>query len=95
MTPEQVSQELLEQRKRFEQMERDLFKAQTATRRLQAQVKQLQEVNVANAVTHNNTSSAFTLPSEFKKLWDELVTEHILDAFPDFLEHYKSFVCLV
>lgn len=45
--------------------------------------------------THNNTSSAFTLPSEFKKLWDELVTELILDAFPDFLDKYKLFVCLV
>lgn len=46
-------------------------------------------------MTHNNTSSAFTLPSEFKKLWDELVTELILDAFPDFLDQYKLFVCLV
>ena len=46
-------------------------------------------------MTHNNTSSAFTLPSEFKKLWDELVTELILDAFPDFLEQYKPFCCLV
>ena len=48
-----------------------------------------------NRVTHNNTSSAFTLPSEFKKLWDELGTELILDAFPDFLDQYKLFVCLV
>lgn len=95
MSPEQVKQELLEQRKRFEQMERDLFKAHTASRRLQAQVKQLQELNSAHGVTHNNTSSAFTLPSEFKKLWDELVTELILDAFPDFLDQFKSFVCLV
>lgn len=45
--------------------------------------------------THNNTSSAFTLPSEFKKLWDELVTELILDAFPDFLDKYQIFVPLV
>ena len=49
-------------------------------------MKNLQELNSKNAVTHNNTSSAFTLPSEFKKLWDELVTELILDAFPDFLD---------
>jgi len=48
-----------------------------------------------HGVTHNNTSSAFTLPSEFKKLWDELVTELILDALPDFLDQYKLFVCLV
>jgi len=48
-----------------------------------------------HGATHNNTSSAFTLPSEFKKLWDELVTELILDALPDFLDQYKLFVCLV
>ena len=42
-------------------------------------------------MTTNNTSSTFTLPSEFKKLWDELVTELILDAFPDFLDHYTYF----
>ena len=35
------------------------------------------------------------MPSEFKKLWDELVTELILDAFPDFLEQFKPFCCLV
>ena len=48
-----------------------------------------------HGVTHNNTSSAFTLPSEFKKLWDELVKELIIDAFPDFLDQYKMFVSLV
>ena len=36
MTPEQVKEELVEQRKRFEAMERDLFKAQTAARKLSA-----------------------------------------------------------
>ena len=95
MTQEQIREELVEQRKRFESMERDLFKAQTAARKLSAQVKSLQELNSKHGVTHNNTSSAFTLPSEFKKLWDELVTELILDAFPDFLDQYKLFVCLV
>ena len=48
-----------------------------------------------HGITHNNTSSAFTLPSEFKKLWDELVKELIIDAFPDFLDQYKMFVSLV
>ena len=62
---------------------------------MQTALKSLQELNSKHGVTHNNTSSAFTLPSEFKKLWDELVTELILDAFPDFLDSYKQFVCLV
>ena len=41
MDADQIKNELLEQRKRFEQMERDLFKAQTASRKLQSQMKQL------------------------------------------------------
>ena len=86
MTDEEVRQELLEQRKRYEVMEKDLFKAQTETRKTEKSLKQLQELQSKHGVTHNNTSSAFTLPSEFKKLWDELVTELILDAFPDFLD---------
>jgi hypothetical protein len=48
-----------------------------------------------NAKNRNNTSSAFTLPSEFKSAWDELVKEAILDAFPDFLDNYEELVPLV
>jgi len=48
-----------------------------------------------NAKNRNNTSSAFTLPSEFKSAWDELVKELILDAFPDFLDKYEELVPLV
>ena len=43
MTQDQVKEELFEQRKRFEQMEKDLFKAQTASRKLTSQIKTLQE----------------------------------------------------
>lgn len=87
--------ELTEQRQRYEIMEKDLFKAQTEARKLQAQYKQLLEVNQKFSAGNNNTSSNFTLPSEFKKLWDELVKEGILDAFPDFLENYKHLVGLI
>jgi predicted nucleic acid-binding protein len=76
-------------------MERDLFKAQAAARKVEAQLKTLKELSTIHGVTHNNTSSAFTLPSEFKTLWDELVTELILDAYPDFLGQYKQIVPLV
>jgi len=48
-----------------------------------------------NAKNRNNTSSSFTLPSEFKQAWDELVKESILDAFPDFLDNYEELVPLV
>lgn len=59
------------------------------------QNKTLQELNTLNAKNRNNTSSAFTLPSEFKSAWDELVKELILDAFPDFLDKYEELVPLV
>ena len=55
----------------------------------------MQEINTLNAKNRNNTSSAFTLPSEFKSAWDELVKELILDAFPDFLDRYEELVPLV
>ena len=55
----------------------------------------MQELNTLNAKNRNNTSSAFTLPSEFKTAWDELVKESILDAFPDFLDKYHELVPLV
>jgi len=56
-------------------------------RRLEAQYKQLQEANTKNAQNRNNTSSAFTLPSEFKVAWDELATELIIDAFTNIDQH--------
>jgi hypothetical protein len=35
------------------------------------------------------------LPSEFKGLWDELVTEQFLDAYPDFFTFPYELVQLV
>jgi hypothetical protein len=35
------------------------------------------------------------LPSEFKDKWNELVSEKILDAFPDFLDKFRLLVPLV
>ena len=42
----------------------------------------------------NNTSSSFTLPSELKGIWDSMVKEKILDAFPDFLDEHGVLVPL-
>lgn len=66
MSIDQLKIELLDQRARYEVMEKDLFKAQTNTRKAEAQLKSLQDLSSMHGVTHNNTSSAFTLPSEFK-----------------------------
>jgi hypothetical protein len=46
-------------------------------------------------LNHNNTSSAFALPSEFKKAWEELVQENLLDVFSGFLDNHFYFVRLV
>lgn len=62
-------------------MENDVYKVLSDKRKLEAQFKALQEANTVNAKNRNNTSSAFTLPSEFKNAWDELVTELMIDAF--------------
>lgn len=35
------------------------------------------------------------MPSEFKADWDALVTQYLLDAFPDFLDNYAELVQLV
>lgn len=58
-------------------------------------VKKLQEASAASALNHNNTSSAFALPSEFKKTWEELVQENLLDVFSGFLDNHFYFVKLV
>lgn len=95
LSHEELMQRFLEEHQRCLVMEKDLFKTQSEGRRLVAQIKTLQELNTLNAKNRNNTSSAFTLPSEFKSAWDELVKELILDAFPDFLDKYEELVPLV
>ena len=35
------------------------------------------------------------MPSEFKEKWNELVTELIMDAFPDFLDKFHILVPLI
>ena len=94
MSETEVRQELTEARARFETLEKDLNKQISESRKLKQQLKQLQEIQVAQGLTTNNTSSQFTLPSEFKKLWDQLLTEQILDALPDFLCDYKKMTIL-
>lgn len=47
-----------------------------------------------NAKNRNNTSSAFTLPSEFKASWVELVSEHMIDAFTN-IDQYQEIVPLI
>lgn len=85
------------------QLEDKLFKRDIEIRKLNSEIKSLQEMNTLNAKVSskmifsknwNNTSSNFSLPSEFKNLWDKMVKEQIIDAFPDFLEDHETLVGL-
>ena len=58
-------------------------------------VKKLQETATLQGQNQNNTSSTFTLPSEFKKSWEELVQETLLDVFSPFFEQHCLLVWLV
>ena len=81
LSPDKLRQLFIEERQISVVLEKDLFKSQVEYRKLDAQFKALQESNTINAKNRNNTSSAFTLPSEFKNAWDELVTDLMIDAF--------------
>jgi len=72
-----------------------VFKLRTELQRSEATIKKLQETATLQAHNHNNTSSAFTLPSEFKKTWEVLVQENILDVFSPFLVSHTVFVFMV
>lgn len=58
-------------------------------------MKKLQDNAAVSGQNLNNTSSSFMLPSEFKKSWETLVQEGVLDVFGEFLEDYSLFVRLV
>ena len=43
----------------------------------------------------NNTTINFDLPSEFRKHWEELISENLIDAFGDFICDCENFTKLV
>ncbi|OMJ66900.1 hypothetical protein SteCoe_36095 [Stentor coeruleus] len=75
-------------------MEKDIFKLRAELKRNENSMKKLQEAVSASAQNQNNTSSAFLLPSEFKKSWEILIMENILDLFTPFLSSQIDFVIL-
>jgi hypothetical protein len=76
-------------------LEKELSRLRSELRRSEVTVKKLQDAAGASSLNHNNTSSAFALPSEFKKSWEELVQENLLDVFSGFLDNHFYFVRLV
>jgi hypothetical protein len=86
--------QIKEYEERMTTFQSDIFTKTSENRRLLKQIKDLESKNTLNAKNRNNTSSAFTLPSEFKSCWEELVKVLILDAFPDFMDKFKLLVPL-
>jgi len=43
----------------------------------------------------NNTTSEFSLPSEFKRKWEVMVAETIVDGFGDFIVEPEQFSLMV
>lgn len=52
-----INQEFKKERQQLAVVEKDLFKSLTQCRRMQEEIKQLQEINTINAKNTNNTSS--------------------------------------
>lgn len=76
-------------------LEKEVFKLRAELKRTENSMKKLQESTSTTSQNSNNTSSAFLLPSEFKKNWEILVMENILDLFQPFLLTQVDFVLLV
>ncbi|CAG9311515.1 unnamed protein product [Blepharisma stoltei] len=79
----------------IESLEKELFKLRTDLKRSEATVQKLQDSAALQSQNHNNTSSAFSLPSEFKKIWEVMVLENILDVFSSFLSDHVTFTMLI
>lgn len=74
----------------IESLEKEIFKLRTELKKSEAAFKKFQESSSTCAQNQHNTSSAFSLPSEFKKNWELLIQETILDLFSPFLDSYKD-----
>jgi hypothetical protein len=91
-TPEE---KLVNAKEIIQSLEKEAFKLRAELKRTEATVKKLQESVSLSSQNQNNTSSAFMLPSEFKKLWEVLVMENCLDLFTPFLDNPSEFAYLV
>lgn len=79
----------------IQSLEKEVFKLRAELKRSENTMKKLQESTSTTSQNSNNTSSAFLLPSEFKKSWEILIMENILDLFQPFLPTQVDFVLLV
>ena len=69
-------------------MEKNLLQCETKIKTLETSNKKLQQLMNENARGGNNTSVQFFLPSEFKKLWENLTETELLAPFDNFINNY-------
>ena len=79
-------------KKNYITLEKNLHKYETKIKTLENSNKKLQQFVNENARGGNNTSTQFFLPSEFKKLWENLTQTELLAPFDNFINNY-IFIC--
>lgn len=79
----------------IETLEKENFKLRTELLKTEASLKKLQDTCSTNAQNTHNTSSAFCLPSEFRKNWESLIQEKVLDLFFPYFDSYKDLAVFV
>ena len=75
-------------------LEKETSRLRAELKRSENTIKKLQESASLNGQNQNNTSSAFLLPSEFKKSWEILTMENLLDLLAPFLQNQSEFALL-
>ena len=85
---ENINEELEFYRKKCVIIETDLFKAQIQNKKLDSQIRKLQEIVTSNSNNVNNTSISFFLPSEFKTQWEIMNKDYLFEAFENMWETY-------
>ena len=79
----------------YKNLEKDLARARAQNINFQKEIDKLQKLLATEGKNNNNTSSSALLPSEFKEIWKELITEKLIDAFANFYDDQHLFILLI
>lgn len=95
MNGESSAEKLEHAKEIIEALEKEVSKLRSSLKRSEGAVQQLQDSSALLSANSNNSSSTFMLPSEFKKNWENLVQERLLDVFSLYIEDHSLFSTLV
>ena len=85
---ENKEEELEYYKKNFNELKKNILQYETRIKILENSNKKLQKSMNENKRGGNNTSVQFFLPSEFKKLWENLTETELLAPFDNFIDNY-------